>query len=44
LPRFPNRWPSARVAASAFSHAWHALEELVVRELILAGTRPDGRG
>lgn len=28
----------------AFDHAWHALEERVVRDLILAGTRADGRG
>ncbi|HET6879311.1 MAG TPA: polyribonucleotide nucleotidyltransferase [Pirellulales bacterium] len=26
------------------SHAWHQLEERVVRDLILAGTRADGRG
>ena len=26
-----------------FGHAWHTLEEQVVRDLILAGTRPDGR-
>ena len=26
-----------------FVHVWHALEEQAVRELILAGTRPDGR-
>ncbi|HVX15745.1 MAG TPA: polyribonucleotide nucleotidyltransferase [Pirellulales bacterium] len=25
-------------------HAWHVLEERVVRDLILSGTRPDGRG
>jgi polyribonucleotide nucleotidyltransferase len=26
-----------------FSHVWHGLEERAVRELILDGTRPDGR-
>jgi len=26
-----------------FSHAWHDLEAAVIRELIMAGTRPDGR-
>ena len=31
------------IAASAFSKAWHDLEEKVVRDLILSGTRPDGR-
>lgn len=31
------------VATSEFSHAWHDLEEKVVRDLILGGTRPDGR-
>ncbi len=42
---------SPQVAAGAangfsepdFVHVWHALEEQAVRELILAGTRPDGR-
>jgi polyribonucleotide nucleotidyltransferase len=28
----------------AFRSAWHDLEEKVVRDLILAGARPDGRG
>lgn len=31
------------ITAAAFSTAWHALEHAVVRELILCGTRPDGR-
>ena len=31
------------VQQSALFHAWHALEEKVVRDLILAGTRADGR-
>ncbi len=29
--------------ANAFGAAWHHLEEHVVRDLILSGTRPDGR-
>jgi len=32
------------VSEADFSHVWHGLEERAVRELILAGTRPDGRG
>jgi len=32
------------VSDADFSHVWHGLEERAVRELILAGTRPDGRG
>ncbi len=37
--------PAAPGAASlpAFANAWHALEERVVRDLILSGRRPDGR-
>jgi len=31
------------VDVSAFSSAWHDLEQRVIRDLILAGTRPDGR-
>lgn len=31
------------ITPAAFSTAWHKLEERVVRDLILAGTRPDGR-
>jgi polyribonucleotide nucleotidyltransferase len=34
---------SDALATSAFQHAWHRLEEKVVRDLILSGTRPDGR-
>ena len=34
---------AAVVSDGDFSHVWHALEEQAVRELILAGTRPDGR-
>jgi len=32
------------IAPEAFSKAWHDLERRVVRDLILGGTRPDGRG
>jgi polyribonucleotide nucleotidyltransferase len=32
------------VEPSRLNHAWHQLEELIVRDLILSGTRPDGRG
>ncbi len=31
------------IASHDFSKAWHDLEEKVVRDLILSGTRPDGR-
>ncbi len=31
------------VTSEAFSSAWHDMEQEVIRELILAGTRPDGR-
>jgi polyribonucleotide nucleotidyltransferase len=31
------------VKDNAFGHAWHDLEAMVVRDLILSGTRPDGR-
>jgi len=39
----PDLLAAGAVSANAFSSAWHALEEKVVRDLILAGTRPDGR-
>ncbi len=32
------------ISASAFAHAWHELEARIVRDLILDGTRADGRG
>jgi polyribonucleotide nucleotidyltransferase len=32
------------VQKGAFSHAWHDLESCVMRDLILSGTRSDGRG
>ncbi|MBT7728270.1 MAG: polyribonucleotide nucleotidyltransferase, partial [Planctomycetaceae bacterium] len=31
------------VSEGDFSHVWHGLEEYAIRELILGGTRPDGR-
>ncbi len=31
------------VSEGDFKHVWHALEERAVRELIVEGTRPDGR-
>ncbi len=39
----PDPAAAGAVSADALSHQWHALEERVVRDLILAGTRPDGR-
>ena len=39
----PDPTASNAISASSFGHAWHALEEKIVRDLILAGTRPDGR-
>lgn len=39
----PDPLAVGAISPAAFSTAWHALEELVVRELILSGTRPDGR-
>ncbi len=35
--------PNDATVVHSFSKAWHDLEEKVVRDLILAGTRPDGR-
>ena len=40
----PDPKADGAVAAGALSHAWHELENAVVRDLILSGTRPDGRG
>jgi polyribonucleotide nucleotidyltransferase len=40
----PDASAANAVASSVFSQAWHRLEEQVVRDLILAGTRADGRG
>jgi len=39
----PDPAAEGAVEASAFEAAWHDLEARVVRDLILSGTRPDGR-
>ena len=39
----PDPDASDAVSQSAFKRAWHDLEEDVVRDLIIAGTRADGR-
>jgi polyribonucleotide nucleotidyltransferase len=39
----PDSGAPGAASEVALSHAWHALEEKVVRDLILSGTRPDGR-
>jgi len=39
----PDPAADGAVTEGAFSTAWHDLEARVVRDLILAGTRPDGR-
>jgi polyribonucleotide nucleotidyltransferase len=39
----PNPQATDAVKPEVFSTAWHDLEERVVRDLILSGTRPDGR-
>ena len=39
----PDPTAEGAVEPSRFKTAWHDLEEQVVRDLILAGTRPDGR-
>ena len=39
----PDPEAEGAVAPGAFGKAWHDLESIVVRDLILAGTRPDGR-
>ncbi|RIK79961.1 MAG: polyribonucleotide nucleotidyltransferase [Planctomycetota bacterium] len=40
----PDPKAEGAIAATAFGTAWHDLEQKVVRDLILSGTRPDGRG
>jgi polyribonucleotide nucleotidyltransferase len=40
----PDPSATGAVLATRFSTVWHDLTEQVVRDLILAGTRPDGRG
>ena len=39
----PDPDAEGAVTSGDFKHAWHDLEAHVVRDLILAGTRPDGR-
>jgi len=39
----PDPTAADAICRDRFSHVWHDLEEKVVRDLILAGTRPDGR-
>jgi len=39
----PDPKADGAVSVEAFKSAWHDLEQCVVRELILSGTRPDGR-
>ncbi len=41
---FPNLETTPPAEVAAFNSAWSHLVEKVVRDLILAGTRPDGRG
>ncbi len=39
----PDPAADGAVCSQRFGSAWHDLEAIVVRDLILAGTRPDGR-
>src|SRR4029077_18891051 len=39
----PDPAAADAICSNSLGHAWHALEEKVVRDLILSGTRPDGR-
>ncbi|MCR4415568.1 MAG: polyribonucleotide nucleotidyltransferase, partial [Thermoguttaceae bacterium] len=39
----PDPQAEGAIAPEAFDRAWHELERRVVRDLILSGTRPDGR-
>ncbi|MCA9119847.1 MAG: polyribonucleotide nucleotidyltransferase [Planctomycetales bacterium] len=39
----PDPNAEGAICGERFSHVWHDLEERVVRDLILQGTRPDGR-
>jgi polyribonucleotide nucleotidyltransferase len=43
LELIPNPDAAGALKPEQFSTAWHDLEERVVRDLILSGTRPDGR-
>jgi polyribonucleotide nucleotidyltransferase len=40
----PDPLAEGAIPAASFERAWSKLEEHVVRDLILSGTRPDGRG
>jgi polyribonucleotide nucleotidyltransferase len=40
----PDPAAEGALEVSKFHHAWHALDARVVRDLILSGTRADGRG
>lgn len=39
----PDPTAEGAICLAAFQSAWHELEEAVIRDLILSGTRPDGR-
>ncbi len=39
----PDPTAPGAVTPQRFHTVWHHLEEVIVRDLILAGTRPDGR-
>ncbi|MFO0035295.1 MAG: polyribonucleotide nucleotidyltransferase, partial [Planctomycetota bacterium] len=39
----PDPAAAGAICPNKFNHAWHDLKQQVVRDLILAGTRPDGR-
>ncbi len=39
----PDPEAEGAIDSKRFSKAWHDLEAIVIRDLILAGTRPDGR-
>ncbi len=43
LETIPDAKAAGAVDPARFSTVWHDLEEHVVRDLIMAGTRPDGR-
>lgn len=40
----PDPMAPGAIDLGHFNNAWHALTERVIRDLILTGTRPDGRG
>jgi polyribonucleotide nucleotidyltransferase len=43
LELIPDPLAADAIKLDALQHAWHDLQERVVRDLILSGTRPDGR-